>query len=149
VFGYCPRVQAVCALLSGAYQVGKRGAARLMGDLFAVPIGPAAVCDLQRETAAALAPVALEAHAHVAGKPANVDETGWQEGRTRGWLWVAVTAGVTVFLIRLSRARAVLSDLIPGKPGVLTTDRITYGRWPSCLSAPQQLRRIVATGRRE
>jgi transposase len=121
--GYGPRVHAVCALLSGAYRVGKRGAARLMGDLFGVPIGPAAVCDLQRETAAALEPVVRAAHAHVTGKPANVDETGWREGRKRGWLWVAVTAGVTVFLIRLSRARAVLADLIPGKPGVLTTDR--------------------------
>ena len=44
--GYGPRVQAVCALLSGAYRIGKRGAARLMGDLFGVPVGPAAVCGL-------------------------------------------------------------------------------------------------------
>jgi transposase len=121
--GYGPRAQAVCAMLSGAYRVSKRGAARLMGDLFGVPIGPAAICDLQRATAVALEPVAREAHAHVAGKPANVDETGWREGRKRGWLWVAVTANITVFLIRLSRARVVLADLIPGKPGVLTTDR--------------------------
>ncbi len=49
--------------------------------------------------------------------------TGWREGGERGWLWVAVTAGVTAFLVRLSRARAVLADLIPGHPGVLTTDR--------------------------
>ena len=121
--GYGPRVQAVCALLSGAYRVGKRGVAQLCPDLFGVPIGPAAVCDLQRTTAAALEPVVRAAHAHVAGKPANVDETGWREGRKRGWLWVAVTAGVTVFLVRLSRARAVLAELIPGQPGVLTTDR--------------------------
>src|SRR6478672_3412516 len=121
--GYGPRVQAVCALLSGAYRVGKRGVARLCGDLFGVPISPAAVCDLQRQAAAALEPVVREAHAHVAGRPANVDETGWREGRKRGWLWVAVTAGVTVFLVRLSRARAVLAELIPGDPGVLTTDR--------------------------
>lgn len=121
--GYGPRVQAVCALLAGAYRVGKRGVARLCQDLFGVPISPAAVCDLQRQTAAALGPVAQEAHAHVAGRPANVDETGWREGRKRGWLWVAVTACVTVFLVRLSRARAVLADLIPGGPGVLTTDR--------------------------
>jgi transposase len=121
--GYGPRAQAVCALLSGAYRVGKRGVARLVGDLFGVPIGPAAVCDLQRKTAAALEPVAREAHEYVVGKPANVDETGWREGRKRGWLWVAVTTSVTVFLVRLSRARAVLADLIPGTPGVLTTDR--------------------------
>jgi transposase len=81
------------------------------------------VCDLQRKTAATLEPVVREAHAHVAGKPANVDESGWREGRRRGWLWVAVTASVTVFLVRLSRARPVLADLIPGRLGVLTTDR--------------------------
>jgi transposase len=88
-----------------------------------VPISPAAVCDLQRETAAALEPVVREAHGYVSGRPANVDETGWREGRKRGWLWVAVTACVTVFLVRLSRGRKVLADLIPGDPGVLTTDR--------------------------
>jgi transposase len=130
--GYGPRAQAVCALLSGAYRVGKRGVARLMGDLFGVPISAAAVCDLQHKTAAALEPVVREAHAHVAGKPANVDETGWREGTKRGWLWVAVTAGVTVFLVRLTRARAVLTDLIPGGPGVLTTDRYpAYDHLPS------------------
>jgi transposase len=121
--GYGPRVQAVCALLSGAYRVGKRGVARLMGDLFGVPISPAATCDLQHKTADALEPVTAAAHAYVVGKPANVDETGWREGRKRGWLWVAVTASVTVFLVRLSRARTVLADLIPGNLGVLTTDR--------------------------
>jgi transposase len=116
-------VQAVCALLAGAYRVGKRGVARLCRDLFGVPISPAAVCDLQEKTADALESVVREAHTHVAGKPANVDETGWREGRTRGWLWVAVTARVTVFLVRLSRARKVLGELITGPPGVLTTDR--------------------------
>jgi transposase len=116
-------VQAVCGLLAGAYRVGKRGVARLCGDLFGVPNSPAALCDLQHQTAAALGPVAAAAHAHVAGKPANVDETGWRQGRKRGWLWVAATASVTVFLVRLSRARAVLADLIPGNVGVLTTDR--------------------------
>jgi transposase len=121
--GYGPRVQAVCAVLAGAYRVGKRGVARLCRDLFGVPISPAAVCNLQRGTAAALEPVARAAHSHVAEKPANVDETGWREGHTRGWLWVAVTSCVTVFLVRLSRARKVLAELIPGEPGVLTTDR--------------------------
>jgi transposase len=81
------------------------------------------VCGLQRKTAAALEPIVRAAHEYVAGKPANVDETRWPEGRRRGWLWVAVTAGITVFVIRLSRARAVLGELIPGPPGVLTTDR--------------------------
>ena len=91
--GYGPRTQAACAVLTGAYRLGKRGVARLMGDLFGVPISPAAVCNLQHETGAALEPVAAEVQAHVVGKPANVDETGWREGGKRAWLWAAVTAG--------------------------------------------------------
>ena len=130
--GYGPRVQAVCALLSGAYRIGKRGVARLCQDLFGVPISPAAVCGLQRKAAVALGPVVEEAHAYVAGKPANVDETGWREGRKRGWLWAAVTARLTVFLVRLSRARKVLGELIAGQPGVLTTDRYSaYDHLPA------------------
>jgi transposase len=121
--GYGPRAQAVCALLSGGCRLGKRSVSQICNDLFGLPIGPAAVCDLQYKTAAALEPVAAAAHAHVTGKPANVDETGWREGGKRGWLWVVVTACVTVFLVRLSRGRKVLADLIPGAAGVLTTDR--------------------------
>jgi transposase len=136
--GYGPRVQAACAVLSGAYRIGKRGVARLCQDLFGVPISPAAVCGLQRKAAAALEPIVREAHAHVAGNPANVDETGWPQGRKRGWLWVAVTARVSVFLVRLSRARKVLGELIQGQPGILTTDRysgydhLTAGRRQVC-----------------
>jgi transposase len=121
--GYGPRVQAACALLAGAFRLGKRPVAALCRDLFGVPISPAAVCRLERATAEALAPAAEAARRHVAGRPANVDETGWREGRRRAWLWVAVTRLVTAFTIRLSRGRAVLADLIGGPPGVLTTDR--------------------------
>jgi transposase len=109
--------------LSGAYRLGKRGVAQVLSDLFGVPISPAAVCDLQHHTAVALAPVATAAQAHVVGNPANVDETGWRQGGKRGWLWVAVSALVTVFVVCPSRARKVLGDLIPGPLGVLTTDR--------------------------
>jgi len=109
--------------LSGAYRIGKRGIAQICKDLFGVPISPAAVCDLQHRTTDALAPIATEAQAHVVGKPANVDETSWSEGRKRHWLWTAVTRTVSVFVIRPSRARKVLTELIPGPLGVLTTDR--------------------------
>ncbi len=126
--GYGPRAQATAALPSGAYRVGKRGVARPLGDLGGVPISPAAVCDLQRRTAAALEPVAAEAHAHVVGTPANVDETGWRQGRARAWLRVAVTPTLTAFLVRPSRGRQVLGELTPGDLGVLTADRLpAYG----------------------
>jgi transposase len=129
--GYGERVAAVCGLLTGGYRIGKRGVAHLLHDLFGVPISPAMVCKLQHQTAAALAPVHAEVLAHLTGKPANVDETGWREGTNRGWLWVAVAAAVTGFVVRLSRGRQVLADLIPGRNGVLTTDRFAaYGHLP-------------------
>jgi transposase len=123
--GYGPRAQAVCALLAGVCRLGKRATARVMGDLFGLPISPAAVCDLQRKTAAALEPAHAAAVDYARTRPANVDETGWREGRTRAWLWAAVTATVTAFLIRPTRGRAAFDDLVGPAPPVLTTDR--YG----------------------
>ena len=123
VGGYGPRTQAVCALLAGGHRLGKRAAAQVLGDLFGLPIGPAAVCDLQAKTAAALEPIHAEAVAATRTRPANVDETGWTQGRAKAWLWVAVTAAVTAFVVRLSRSRAAFHDLAGPAPPVLTTDR--------------------------
>ena len=121
--GYGPRAQAVCALLAGGHRLGKRAVAQVLGDLFGRPISPAAVCDLQAKTAEALAPVHAETLVATRAEPANVDETGWTQGRSKAWLWVAVTATVTAFVIRLSRSRAAFRDLAGPTPPVLTTDR--------------------------
>lgn len=123
--GFGPRAQAICALLAGAGRLGKRAIGRTMGDLFGLPVSPAAVCDLQRKTAAALEPIHAEAVADTRTKPANVDETGWTQGRSPAWLWAAVTATVTAFAIRPHRNRAAFDDLVGPSPPVLTTDR--YG----------------------
>jgi transposase len=123
--GYGPRTQALCALLAGGHRLGKRAIGQLMGDLFGLPISPAAVCDLQVKTAAALEPIHAQALAATRTRPAHVDETGWTQGRATAWLWVAVTAGVTAFLIRRTRGRAAFDDLMGDTPPVLTTDR--YG----------------------
>ena len=89
--GYGVRLQAVCALLSGAYRIGKRGVGRLCADLFGVPISPAAVCKLQHRTTEALAPADAELRARLPGTAANIDETGWYQHGKRRWLWAAVT----------------------------------------------------------
>ncbi len=123
--GYGPRATAVCALLAGGHRLGKRAISQVLGDLFGLPIGPAAVCDLQAKTAAALALAHAGALAYTRTQPANVDETGWTQGRKRAWLWAAVTATVTAFLIRLTRGRVAFDDRVGPSPPVLTTDR--YG----------------------
>jgi transposase len=122
--GYGPRLQAIAALLSGAYRIGKRGVARLLHGLFGVPISSAAVCKLEQRTAHALAPITQEIWNHLVDKPANVDETSWREGTESVWLWTVVGRDATAFAIRSSRSRAVFQELIPGSPGLLTTDRL-------------------------
>jgi transposase len=121
--GYGPRAQAVCALLSSGFRLGKRAVSLICRDLFGLSIGPAAVCGLEVKTAAALKPVAEQALAYTHGKPANVDETGWKQGGRSAWLWVAVTSRVTAFLVRLTRGRTAFDDLVGSTPGILTTDR--------------------------
>jgi transposase len=121
-----PRLQAVVALLTGACRLSKRTASWVCQSLLGVPLSAAEVCGVERQVAQALAPAVAEARAHVESQPANVDETSWREGRKRGWLWTAVTAAVTVFLVRLSRGAGALRDLLgSGHDRVVTSDRYT------------------------
>jgi transposase len=119
-------------VLSGDGRLSKRRVARAMGDLFGLPIGPAAVCGLERRTADALAPIHAEALEHVRGLPANVDETGWREGGRRGWLWAAVAKGLGVFRVAAGRGRDAFVDLMGrSPPAVVTSDRYSaYSHLP-------------------
>jgi transposase len=110
-------------MLTGSCRLGKRATSQLFDDLFGLPLSPAAVCKLQHRTAQALAPVAQEALIFTREHPANVDETGWTQGRSRAWLWVAVTTFVVAFLIRRTRSRSAFDDLRGGSTAVHTTDR--------------------------
>ena len=64
-------------------------------------MGLGTVANLEQATVQALAEPVAEARAYVQAQPAAyLDETGWREGRQRAWLWTAVTAWVTVFVVR-------------------------------------------------
>ena len=131
--GFGPRAQAVAALLVGAGRLSKRAVARTMLDLFGLPISPAAVCDLGRRTAGALATIHAEALDRVRTLPANVDETGWREGRRRAWLWAAVTRSLGVFRIADGRGRDDFAELMGrSPPAVVTSDRFSaYAHLPA------------------
>jgi transposase len=113
--------------------MSKRLVARAMESLLGLPIGPASVCDLERRTADALAPIHAEAVGHIRTLPANVDETGWREGRRRGWLWTAVAEGLGVFKVAASRSRDAFEELMGrSPPGVVTSDRYSaYSHLPA------------------
>jgi transposase len=115
-----PRLRAACALLTGAFRLSKAKAARLLGDLFGVPLSAAQVCATEAAVGEQLRPATDALLAAARRHPANVDETGMGKGR---WLWVLVTAVATVFRIA-GRARAAFTDLVgPDHRRVVTTDR--------------------------
>ena len=121
--GFGPRLTAATAYLSGVGRLGKRAIRTLFGDLCGIPVSLGSVSKLEATVSRALEPVHAEAHAHAKGLDANVDETGWKQGKAKAWLWVAVTKSLTVFLIRPNRNRVAFDDLVGPTPGVLTTDR--------------------------
>jgi transposase len=116
-----PRLRAACALLTGAFRLSKAKAARLLADLFGVPMSPAQVCATEAAVGRQLQPAVEALLAAARGQPANVDETGMGRGR---WLWVMVTAVATVFRIAGGRTRAAFTDLVGAAyRRVVTSDR--------------------------
>ena len=89
------------------------------------------IANLEHATVQALAGPVAEAQTYIrAQSMAHLDETGWREGRARAWLWVAVTAWVTVFVVRLSRGAKVAQELLGGTLlRHLVTDRWSAYTW--------------------
>jgi transposase len=124
------RLQGVLAVLTGAYRLSKDQAETLCADLFRIPICSGTICQLEQQTSAALEPVVQALRQHVRTEHANLDETGWREEGKRVWLWVAVTALVTVFHIARSRGSAVARGLLGcGLHWVVTSDRYSAYNW--------------------
>jgi transposase len=116
-----PRLKAACVLLTGAYRLSKAKAARLLTDLFSIPLCAGQVCATEAEVGQQLQPVVDELLTAARQQPANVDETSM--GRRR-WLWVMVTAVATVYQIASGRNRAALRALVGmDYRRVLTSDR--------------------------
>jgi transposase len=121
--GFGPKLTATVAYLSGVGRLSKRTIRTLLDDLCGLPVSLGAVSKLEGAVSRALAPIHADAHERVKGEDANVDETGWKQGKSKAWLWVAVTSLLSVFLIRPNRNRAAFDALAGPTPGVLTTDR--------------------------
>jgi transposase len=129
-----PRLTAVVALLSGRYRLSRREVRQLLQDLWAVRVSLGAVVHQEQAQSAALAPVVAEARAAVQqAAVVNMDETGWRQEQQRAWLWTAVTAELTVFLIDRRRGGAVVEQLLGSAfMGVVGSDRWSaYSRFPA------------------
>lgn len=65
------------------------------------------------DTSVALAPAHAEVQQAVEqADHANADETSWREGTCKPWLWVAVTAVATLFMLQYGRGKRELRALL-------------------------------------
>jgi hypothetical protein len=141
--GYGPVVTGTVALFSGAYHLSKRDIAEMLESSFHLPISEASVQRLEQTMSAVLESPWQEACAAVQAAPnVNLDETGFNQQREsdlptpltaepakelklkRSWLWVAVCKEAIVFIIRRTRGRQVVQELLgPVFAGLITSDR--------------------------
>jgi len=127
-----PRLEATVAVCTGVYHLSRRTTVGLLADLLGVDMALGTVSACEEAVSAAVAEPVAAAHAYVQQQDAvHADETGWCERRQRAWLWVMVSAWVTVFLVHRRRstaaARALLGDL---SRAILITDRWSaYRHW--------------------
>jgi transposase len=134
---YGPRVQATVALCTGAYRLSKRTTQQALEEIFGIPMSVATVSQLEQAMTAVLVAPVEEAQTYVHEQAvAHLDETSWRQGDKRGWLWVAVTSWVTVFLVRLSRGGDIARALL-GEPfaGILVTDRYSAYNLSSAMAS--------------
>lgn len=126
-----PRLQAVATLLVGRYRLSRREAVACLAELGEVELSVGALARLEQATSTALEPVVAEVAAAVQQAPvANLDETGWWQGKTRRWLWTMVTEALTLFRLDPTRSKAVAQVLLgPDWAGVVGSDRYAAYRY--------------------
>ena len=126
-----PRLQALVAVLSGAYRLSKRAIDELVEDAFGVPIALGSVSNLEQATSEVLAAPVDEIVRAMPKEPiVHMDETGWFEQSKRAWLWIAVSARMALFAIRHSRGAKVAKELLSKAfSGILISDRWSAYEW--------------------
>src|SRR5262249_55097093 len=87
-----PYLQAMLAMLAGAYRLSKRQIQQVSADMLGLKISTGMISKLERQSAAALeAPYNELATSVHQADAVNIDETSWREDRRKRWLWVTVT----------------------------------------------------------
>lgn len=126
-----PYLQAVLAMLAGAYRLSKRQVQQVAADLFGLSISTGMISKLERRSAAVLeAPYHELAIAVHHAEVTNIDETSWRERLRKAWLWAVVTPLFTVFTIAKNRSGEVAQALLGSEDGqVVGSDRFSAYDW--------------------
>jgi len=131
---FTPRVQAIVSMMTGAYRLSKRMAERFVEEVLSLPVSLGSISNMEGAVSESLREPFEETKRYVEEQPiANADETSFNQENGKGWLWVAVTSLVTVFLMRLSRATESAKALLGNFKGYLGTDRFGSYNWIDLL----------------
>jgi transposase len=130
-----PRVQATVGYLAGRMGTSQRDVKETMESVFHVEMGLGTIPALEQAVSEALAEPVEEAQAYVQQQTVvNMDETSWRQKGKRVWLWEAVTALVTVFVIIGSRSRKAAQKVIGADfQGLVGSDRCWAYNWLEVL----------------
>jgi transposase len=126
-----PRAIALVGSLTGAYRLSQRLVQELLRDVCGLKLSLGTVSQTEEVISAALLPVTEEAKDHIRQAPvAHCDETGHQEKGEKQWMWVAIAAWVSVFVVSASRSAAVAKELLgEAFAGILISDRGSAYTW--------------------
>lgn len=130
--GMCePGLIAIIGLLTGDYNLSRRRAVRLLGDILGIDISLGALSEAEEKVSEALAAPVEDARAHVADQGIkHSDATSWRQGNQPRTLWTIATALVTVFIIVPDASMAGLRGLFAKVKGILVSDRgKQFGFW--------------------
>ena len=139
---YGPRLSSLIALLSAAFPLSISKSQALLQQVLGVELSRASIVRSLQRMSAALEQPTTAAHRALQQQPVvYVDETGAPTGNAdgrnptgkRGWLWVAMSPVVTVFLQGLSRSAAAATELLGhGFGGIVVSDRFSaYNHLPT------------------
>lgn len=119
-----PNLVALVALLHGRFRLSEREVCSLLEDLFGIDMALGSVSAACQTVSAALAPAYEQVQQALATQPvANSDETGWKQAGQRRWLWVAVSAICTLFMVTPGRNSSALKSLLGDFKGLVGSDR--------------------------
>ena len=139
---YGPRLSSLIALLGAAFPLSISKSQALLQQVLGVTLSRASIVRSLQRVSAALEQPTTAAHRALRQQPVvYVDETGAPTGNAdgrnptgrRGWLWVAMSPVVTVFMQGLSRSAAAATELLGhGFGGIVVSDRFSaYNHLPT------------------
>lgn len=129
--GYCPRLTAMVAELSGSHRTSRQTVQDFLQSMLNVPISIGGIQRVIDRTSDALTPVYDEIGQQARKAKVNhIDETSWFQSGKLCWLWTMVNHTVALFMVHPNRSKKAFVQLIEDWKSILVSDNYgTYVNW--------------------